>query len=175
MQRFPFASLRARLLLLILLAVVPVIGLTIYTNIELRRLAAADAKAEALRLVRLAASDQQDTIKDTRQFLFALAQLPDIRSANSVACSAFLARLFNQYPQYALLGVLGSDGDLMCSALPIDGPINLAHRDYFQQCLQTRDFARGRRSPLLTATGPSWCVTRTQASGLDSPYRRHPS
>lgn len=86
MQRFPFASLRARLLLLILLVVVPVIGLTIYTNIELRRLAAADAKAEALRLVRLAASDQQDMIKDTRQFLFALAQLPDVRNTDSVAC-----------------------------------------------------------------------------------------
>jgi PAS domain S-box-containing protein len=141
MRHFPFASLRARLLLLIVLAVVPVIALTIYTNIELRRSAAADAKAEALRLVRLAASDQQDTIKNTRQFLFALAQLPDVRNADPVACSAFLARLFNQYPQYALLGVIASDGDLTCSALPTEGSINLAHRDYFQQCLQTRDFA----------------------------------
>jgi PAS domain S-box-containing protein len=141
MQRFPFASLRARLLLLILLAVVPVIGLTIYTNIELRRWAAADAKAEALRLVRLAASDQQDTIRDTRQFLFALAQLPDVRSADPAACSAFLARLFNQYPQYALFGVIAPNGDLICSALPTDGPINLAHRDYFQQILQTHEFA----------------------------------
>jgi PAS domain S-box-containing protein len=141
MQRFPFASLRARLLLLILLAVVPVTALTIYTNIEQRRLAAADAKAETLRLVRLAASDQQDTIRDTRQFLFALAQLPDVRSADSVDCSAFLARLFNQYPQYALFGVIAPNGDLICSALPTDGPINLAHRDYFQQILQTHEFA----------------------------------
>jgi PAS domain S-box-containing protein len=141
MQRLPFASLRARLLLLILLAVVPVIGLTIYTNIELRRLAAADAKAEALRLVRLVADDQQDTVKDTRQFLFALAQLPQVRSADPAACSAFLARLFNQYPQYALFGVIAPNGDLTCSALPTDGPVNLAHRDYFQQSLQTHEFA----------------------------------
>jgi PAS domain S-box-containing protein len=141
MLRFPFVSLRFRLLLLVLLAVVPVMGLTIYTNIELRRLAAADAKAEALRLVRLAASDQQDTIKDARQFLFALAQLPEIRGTDSVDCSAFLARLFNQYPQYAFLGVIAPDGNLICSALPTDNPINLADRDYFQQSLQTRDFA----------------------------------
>jgi PAS domain S-box-containing protein len=143
MRRLPFTSLKFRLLLLILLAVVPVLGLTAHTNLELRRLAAVDAESEALRLARLATNDQQDTIKDTRQLLFALAQLPEVIDGDPVACSAFLARLLNQYPQYALLGVIAPAGDLFCSALPIDEPVNLAHRDFFQQALQTRDFAIG--------------------------------
>jgi signal transduction histidine kinase len=142
MPRFSFASLRFRLLLLVLLAVVPALGLTLYTNVELRRAAAADIREEALRLARIAASDQEDTLKDTRQLLFALAQFPEVRSTDPTACSA-LFELLDQYPQYALLGVIARDGDLFCSTLPISGPANLTDRDYFQRVLQTRDFAIG--------------------------------
>jgi signal transduction histidine kinase len=141
MLRFTFASLRFRLLLLVLLAVVPALGLTLYTNVELRRLAAADAKEEALRLARIATSGQEDMIKDTRQLLFALTQLPEVRSTDPTVCSGFLARLLKQYPQYALLGVIAPGGDLFCSALPASSPVNLAHHNCFQHVLQTRDFA----------------------------------
>jgi signal transduction histidine kinase len=142
MPHSAFASLRFRLLLLVLLAVIPALGLTLYTNIELRRLAAADVKEEALRLARIAASDQEDTVKDTRQLLFALAQLSEVRSTDPTACSA-LFELLNQYPQYVLLGVVARDGDLSCSTLPISDPVNLADRSYFQRVLQMRDFAIG--------------------------------
>jgi signal transduction histidine kinase len=142
MPRFSFASLRFRLLLLVLLAVVPALGLTLYTNVELRRAAAADIREEALRLARIAASDQEDTLKDTRQLLFALAQFPEVRSTDPTACSA-LFELLDQYPQYALLGVIARDGDLFCSTLPTSSLANLTDRDYFQRVLQTRDFAIG--------------------------------
>lgn len=143
MRRFSFASLRVRLLLLVLLAVVPALGLTVYTNIELRRLAAVDVKAEAMRLVRIAARDQEDSIKDTRQLLFALAQLTEVKNGDPAVCSAFFARLLGQYPQYTLLGVIAPDGALFCSARPTDEPVNLADRDYFQSALQTHDFSIG--------------------------------
>jgi signal transduction histidine kinase len=142
MPRFSFASLRFRLLLLVLLAVIPALGLTFYTNFELRRLAAADVKEEALRLARIAAGGQEDTIKDTRQLLFALAQLSEVRGSDPTACSA-LFELLNQYPQYALLGVIAWDGDLFCSTLPTSRLVNLADRDYFRRVLQTHDFAIG--------------------------------
>lgn len=143
MPRFFFTGLRVRLLLLVLGAVVPVLGLTVYTNTELRRLAADHAEAEALRLVRIAASDQQDSIHDTRQLLFALAQLPELVEEDPVACSALLAGLLNQYPQYTRVGAIAPDGDLFCSAPPAEGPVNLADRDYFQRAFETRDFAIG--------------------------------
>ncbi|HUT56853.1 MAG TPA: GAF domain-containing protein [Phycisphaerae bacterium] len=143
MRRFFFASLRFRLLLLILLAVVPVLGVTFYTNVNLRRLIAADAKKEALRLVRIAASDQEDTVKDTRQLLFAVAQLPELHSTDPVICSEFLIRLLAQYPQYVLLGVIGRDGYLSCSAPPIEVPVDLTDLSSFRRVLQTLDFAIG--------------------------------
>jgi hypothetical protein len=66
-----------------------------------------------------------------------------VRNADPAACSAFFARLLNQYPQYAFLGVVAPDGDIFCTALPTDGPLNLAGRDFFRLALQTRDFAIG--------------------------------
>jgi signal transduction histidine kinase/HAMP domain-containing protein len=130
-------------LLLVLLAVLPALGLVMYTNVEQRRLAAAGAKEDALRLVRIAAADQNDTIKDTRQLLLALAQLPEVHGTDPAICSTLLARLLNQYPQYALLGVIERNGDLACSAPLAQGPVRLADRAYFQRTLQARDFAVG--------------------------------
>jgi hypothetical protein len=66
----------------------------LYRNVELRQMVVADVREEALRLAQLAATDQQDSIRDTRQLLFALAQLPVVRNGEPVACSAFFTRLF---------------------------------------------------------------------------------
>jgi len=61
-----FASLRVRLLLLVLLAVIPALGLTLYTGLEQRRVAAAGAQEDALRLVRLVAREQEWLVADAR-------------------------------------------------------------------------------------------------------------
>lgn len=141
MRLFSFASLRFRLLALVLLAVAPFLGLTLYTNIELRRLAAADVREDVLRLARAAASDQRDTIQDTRQLFFALAQLPLTQDPDPESCSAFLSRLLNQYPQYSFLGVVGRDGDLFCSAPPTHAAVNVVDQAHFRRALQTHDMA----------------------------------
>jgi hypothetical protein len=131
------------LLLLVILAVIPVLGLTFYTYVELRQLRVVEEQREALRLARIAARDQEDTIRDTRQLLFALAQLGELRDADPATCSEFLTKLLNQYPQYAALGVVGRDDHLRCSAFVTDSPVNLADRSYFGRVLQARDFAVG--------------------------------
>jgi PAS domain S-box-containing protein len=146
-RRYPsFSSLRVRLLLLVLVAVVPILGLMVYTNGELRRRAAADAEGEALRLARIAASDQRDLMKDTRQLLFALAQLPEVQDGNAGACSTLLARLLEQYPQHVLLGVIAQDGTLLCSTpAPVDS-VDFVGRDFFRHLLQGHTFAIGEHA-----------------------------
>jgi signal transduction histidine kinase len=143
MRRSPLTHLRTRLLLLIGLVVIPILGLTLRTNLELRRVASARAREDALRLVRIAAGDQRDMIKDTRQLLFALAQLPEVHGADPILCSTFLVKLLGQYPQYALLGVVEPDGNLVCSAPPARSPVNLADRVVFQQAMDRSDLAIG--------------------------------
>lgn len=140
MPRFSFANLRVRLFLLVLLAVVPALGLMLYRDIELRGLVVEQVREDSLRLARLAASGQQDSIRDARQLLFAVAQLTEVRQADPATCSAFLSQLLRQYPQYTLLGVIDPAGNMFCSAYPTSEPVNVADQAYFQRVLQTRDF-----------------------------------
>jgi type II secretory pathway pseudopilin PulG len=63
MLRAAFGSLRLRLPLLVLIAVIPALGLVLYEAREQRQLAAAHALAEALQLARLAAQSYQHLLK----------------------------------------------------------------------------------------------------------------
>ena len=74
------ASVRVRLLLLVLLAVIPVLGLTVYTNLEERQLTKANVLENAMRLSRLISADHERLIEGARQLLVTLVRLPRSRS-----------------------------------------------------------------------------------------------
>jgi signal transduction histidine kinase len=143
MSRFSFSSLRARLWLLVLLAVLPVLGLILYTDLEQRRLAATQVQEDALRLAWLAAADQAQLIQGAHQLLIALAQLPAVRAGDPVACTTLFTNLLKRYPAYANLGASRSTGEVFCSVVPFTPPLNVAGFAWFQQVVQSRDFTIG--------------------------------
>ena len=65
MARFSLTSLRTRLLLLVLLAAIPALGLTLYTNLEERQLRKALVQEHAMRLARLVSADFKKNTQDT--------------------------------------------------------------------------------------------------------------
>ena len=130
-------GLRVRLLLLILLALVPIVGLTLYADSELRRVGVADAQTEAHEIAQTAAREQEQLIGTTQQSLRLLAQLPAVRAADSTACSTLFADAQKQYARLAELGAATPNGDVFCSAIPLTRPVNLANVPWFQQTLQT--------------------------------------
>lgn len=139
-------GLRARLLLLVLFAVIPAFGLIGYTAITQYRQAALDAEREALNLVRLAGRQQDQLIAATRQLLISLAQFPAVRQRGSGAhshCHQLLAEMLKAYNYYTNFGVATPDGRVVCSALPLVRPMNIADRSYFQRSLHLRDFSVG--------------------------------
>ena len=136
-------GIRVRLLLLVLLAIIPAFGLIVYSGFEQRRLAARQAQEEALRLVRLAAQEQEAAIGGARQLLQVLASLPEVRRHDASACSAFLADLLQGQPRYANFGANRRNGDIFCSALPLPGRVSSADRLWFRRAVETRAFAIG--------------------------------
>lgn len=136
-------SVRTRLLLLILLAILPALGLALYAGMQHHRMAADRAQQEALRLARIASNDHEQLIRRARQLLRVLSMLPSVRAHDAHACYAFFADLLKQYPQYANFGVVRANGDVTCSGLPLSGPTNLADRSYIRRAIETRDFAVG--------------------------------
>ncbi len=141
MTGFSFSSLRVRLLLLVLLAVVPALGLILYTASEQRRSAAAEAKDSALQLARSFSSSQDELIESVRQLLTALAQMPMVRDGNTAECNSVFADLLKQYPRYNNFVATKPNGDVFCSAVPSARQVNLADRPHFQSAVRTGGFA----------------------------------
>ncbi|HXV44633.1 MAG TPA: PAS domain S-box protein [Anaerolineae bacterium] len=163
----PIATLRVRLILLVLLAIIPALAIMLYTAAESRRREAALARQEALTLTRLIASREEESIESARQVLITLAQVPVVRQGNGTACNEVFAGLIKQYPNYVGLGLADVAGNVSCSSVPLTSPVNVSDRAWFQQAVQSHDFVIGQYQigrvineavlplayPLLSATG----------------------
>jgi len=135
------ASLRVRMLLLVLLAVVPALVLILYDGLEARRLEGERAQEQAQQLVQRLSRDQEQAVAETRQLLVTLAQLPAVREQNGPACSELLADIRRQHPRYANIGAIRPDGSVFCSAVPADRPRNARDSVWFRRVRETGGFA----------------------------------
>src|SRR3989338_5731481 len=138
-----FSSLRVRLILLVLLAVIPALGLILYTAAEQRRSAIVEAQVSALRLARSVSSSQDDLIEGARQLLISLAQMPFVKTDDPEICNSVLSKLVKEYKNYANLGVTSLAGDATCSGLPIPAGLKFADRSWFQGVVRTGGFFIG--------------------------------
>jgi len=143
MNLFSFSSLRFRLLLLVLFAIIPALALTLYSGLEQRRHAAEHVQDDSLQLARHVSAEQERMIEGVRQSLYILAQLPQVRECNKATCSRLFGELLKQYPHYLNIGAATLDGNIFASAIPITRTVNIFDRPYFQQALKTRKFAIG--------------------------------
>lgn len=112
-------SLSARLLLLVLLAVIPAVCIEIYGQIELRSSRRQEIRDDALRLMRLAASEQARIGEGARQLLIAFSEAAPVRAGDWQGCNQIAARIRAQTEGYTNIGVADLDGHLLCSALPV--------------------------------------------------------
>src|ERR1043166_3431804 len=138
-----FVSLRARLLVLLVLVLVPWLALVLYTQAEERSAAIVHVHRDETRLIRLVTSNQAAEIEAARQLLIAFARLPQVRMSDASACSAFMKEMLGAYPAYQNLGVISPDGNVWCSGVQLVSMINVADRMYFQRAIAARDFAIG--------------------------------
>jgi len=138
-----FSGLRFRLVLLVVLASLPPVVLTLHIARQDRQRQTAALRQRSQDMVKLAARKEDETIAGTRQLLRALAESAQVQSARWGNCTKLLRTLFADYPRYANLGVIKSNGDVPASALPLTNTVNLADRSFFQRALATRDLSIG--------------------------------
>lgn len=143
MKTDSFFSIRFRILLLIIIVILPFLALTFYTAAEQRNQAAAQAKSEAIHLLRNASGMQEELINDSHRFLEVLAQVPAVRDGDPAASKALFTDLVNLHPIYANIGLIKPDGAMLSCVFEPSGKINIAERAYFQRALTTRNFAIG--------------------------------
>ncbi len=130
-------SIRARLILLILLAtVLPAILVGVrYVEDRTKEIdAAIDELSDAARGV---ATNLDEKIQGTAQLQFGLARAGELMVRDRVACSRFLSELLQKQPQYTGILTIDPDGSLYCDSLATGRTLDLRDRNYFQKALTT--------------------------------------
>src|SRR5262249_48067626 len=141
MIQFRRTGLGDRFILLVLVAALPALALVVLANVEERRLDAENAQLTALRLARVVAKTHAELIDGSRRLLVTLALVPEARLGTG--CSQRYAALLPSYVGYTNIGVAGPDGAIVCSAVPLSAPVNVADRPWFDAAVRTRAFAVG--------------------------------
>ena len=138
-----FSGLRWRLLLLVMLACAPLVGLMLHRSAADRRGLVAAWNQRAQDLMQLATREETRLIGQTRQLLLALSESTQVRAGSRKAREKLLAELFASYPRYANLGIVGTNGIVLASAQSMGATANESSRPYFRRALATRAFAIG--------------------------------
>lgn len=135
--------LRARLMLLVVLAVLPALGIIVHSAAKEARHRDAEVRGEALALTRAVAKTLTHHVESARQVLLALTALDELREGDANVCTRVLTNLIPEYPQYDNFGVVETNGLLLASGLPFEEAVNLGDRPWFKQTLATGRFSGG--------------------------------
>jgi PAS domain S-box-containing protein len=149
------SGLRLRLLLLVLLACAPLVGLTLHTASEERRRLVKEWNQRSQEMMELATREEVRVIGQTRQLLLALAESSQVRAGNRRNCGKLLDKMFGSSPRYANLGVIRTNGMVLASVRPMVEPANQTNRPFFRRALATRAFAIGDFPDGQTADKPT--------------------
>jgi PAS domain S-box-containing protein len=140
---FTSNSLLVRLLLVVLLALAPALGVQIWFEWRSLDAAAKMRRADALRLVTLVASEQQQIAEGAHQALTAIGgDVPGL-VANPAQCHDRLAELMDRFGRYATAYLVGRDGRVVCSAIESQLGNQVGTRPYLAKALATGDFVAG--------------------------------
>lgn len=131
------ASIRGRLILLVLLLVLPAAALVYSTALHNRELLLAETRQRLNIAAHQASNDLQEVIRDARSLYFALSLAPAIRTQSEPECSRILAETLARMPDFATIIVTDRNGQGHCSALPVNRPLPAyGDREYFKKCWQ---------------------------------------
>jgi diguanylate cyclase (GGDEF)-like protein len=157
----PILSIRARLLVLALLAIAPLVFDRVH-GLELARGHRIDrARTEVIDLARRGTESQRDIIYSVRVLLQIVARAYAKVPLDAANCNQYLTALTGNVPWIRGLSVAGVDGRITCSTESEVIGLNVSDRPHFQNALHSRDFAlsdylvnRLHQWPSLVATFP---------------------
>ena len=133
-------TLRTRLVLLVLTAIVPLFGFSVFKSFvnideDIRR-ASKDLEFTASQV----ASTQERVTDSARQMLVAVTKVPTVAQADTVACRDYFRALNNELVSYRNMGLVGTDGYVLCESVEKAARDFVGDRSYFKEALARGDF-----------------------------------
>ena len=136
-------TIRRMLISLVLAAILPALGIILYSGLEARKHTLKDAEASSLLLSRSVGEIQERTTQAVSQMLVILSNAPQVQDARNPDASAFLERMARGNPILANIVVADLNGELLASAVPFSGTVNLSDREYFKAAMRNDAFTPG--------------------------------
>ena len=135
-------SLRERLVILMVAAILPLFALSFWLALRENRSATELAQSQLKFAASLVAANQDRYVEAAQQLLGAIAGLPHLHVDAPDACQKDFAQLRERFPGYSNMGLLALDGSVVCHALGSVG-ITAADRGYFKDALAQKRFVMG--------------------------------
>jgi two-component sensor histidine kinase len=133
------AGLRPRLVLIVGLAMLAPGALAVLQAVSSYRSSMAILEDNLAKAAQLSANEEVSTISASREILTSLAAHPDVRTQDRM-CRRALERAIGGLDQYSGAAVANDQGKLTCASAPIDGPVSVADRRWFQAVMRGEPF-----------------------------------
>ena len=158
----PILSIRARLIVLALMIIAPLVFERVH-GLEAARAQRNDsARSEVMDLAQRGAASQREIVYSIRALLEVVARAYARMPLAPADCSKYLTALIGNVPWIHALSIAGTEGQISCSTDPNAIGLNVSDRAHFRSALNSRDFAlseylinRTRQLPSLIATFPA--------------------
>ena len=164
-SRKPTLSIRARLVILALLAVVPLMFDRVRLLEQTREERIDDAAAEALDLARRGVQGQREIVTAAKSMLQVMARAYVGMLATGTTCNFYLADLATGMPWINGITIVGADGRIKCSTNPASIGIDMSDRPHIRAAMETREFmisdyivGRVNRKPIFAAVFPTQAI-----------------
>src|SRR5215813_4206091 len=154
-------SIRTRLVVLALLAVVPLMLDRVRLLEASRAERIDDAAAEVLDLTKRGANGQREIVTAARAQLKVMARAYVTMLARGETCNLYMKDLVADMPWIKGMAIVGPDARIKCATLPSAIGLDMTERPHYHEALRTRDFVvsdyvvgRATRTPAIIALYP---------------------
>lgn len=146
-------GLRGRILLVLLFAALLRAAVLVDYLLEQRASDIAEASRNLAVQARNASKELANRIDAAQHLLFGLSQSRELDTDDRQACSAYLAGVLQNYPQYTGILTIKPDGELFCDSLRTGRQLNLTDREYFRKAMAAPGLALEPAFGRLTGIG----------------------
>lgn len=136
-------SLRARLIIIVVMAIIPSLLLMLDTAYDNYRVRLYDAQQHVQHYALVANKYHESLVSETRQLLDLLEKLPQVKNPLNQGCGQTLENFLFGNLRYANFAVINTQGMVICSAVVQDGPTDLSDRAYFKHAMQSKQLSVG--------------------------------
>ena len=137
-----FASIRASLIVLVLVAVLPALAIMLFTGYSLRETMIRSAESSALRQIQVMATHHGQVVDNARLLLATLAKAREVQLLDPLGSQLLLEEMLSRNGAYVALALADPKGRIVAVS-PAESFSTIENEPYFQETLRDMSFAMG--------------------------------